>query len=77
MKAILRIVTGIALVLIGIAGLLLPVMPGFVFLIPGLLILSDYFPPLKRLTEYAKKRWREVSAGEPPADRETPGAGTP
>lgn len=72
MKAIGRIIGGITLVLIGIVGLLLPIMPGFIFLIPGLLILSEYFPPLKRLTEYAKRRWRESSAGGRPPERDTP-----
>jgi len=26
------------------------------FMIPGLLILSEYFPPVKRLVEWAKKK---------------------
>ena len=47
---------GWELVLLGIIGLILPVMPGWVFLIPGLIILSDYFAWARRLTEWAKKK---------------------
>lgn len=53
---ILRIMLGFLLVLVGIAGLLLPIMPGFIFLIPGLVILSEYYPPLKRLLDWAKAK---------------------
>ena len=51
------------LVILGIIGLILPIMPGWVFLIPGLVILADYYPPLKRLVNWAKamaekhKKW--------------------
>ncbi|MCW5965545.1 MAG: hypothetical protein KIT83_16025 [Bryobacterales bacterium] len=41
-------------------GLILPVMPGWIFLIPGLLILGDYFPPVKRLVLWAKRRFKEA-----------------
>lgn len=47
---------GVGLVLLGIAGLLLPIMPGWVFLIPGLVILGDYIPPVKRLLIWAKEK---------------------
>lgn len=56
----LRLALGFSLIVLGILGLVLPIMPGWVFLIPGLLILSDYFPPVKRLVEWAKKK----AAGE-------------
>ncbi len=48
--------TGLALVVVGVLGLILPIMPGWVFLIPGLLILSDYFPRVKRLVDWAKRK---------------------
>jgi len=38
-------------------------MPGWIFLIPGLVILGDYFPPVKRLVEWAKAKARSASAG--------------
>ena len=59
-RAILRIVSGIALLLVGIVGLILPIMPGWVFLIPGLMILADYFPPIKRLLDWAKAKYETV-----------------
>lgn len=46
--------------LVGIVGLILPVMPGWIFVIPGLLILGDYFPPIRRLVEWAKARFAEA-----------------
>jgi uncharacterized membrane protein YbaN (DUF454 family) len=55
-KAAFRIASGIFLVLLGIIGLILPIMPGWIFLIPGLVILGDYFPPIKRLVEWAKRK---------------------
>jgi len=60
LRRILRLATGIGLVILGIAGLILPIMPGWVFLIPGLIILSDFFPPVKRVLEWAKRKALEV-----------------
>ncbi len=59
-RAILRIASGIGLLIIGIIGLILPVMPGWIFVIPGLMILSDYFPPIKRLLDWAKAKYEDV-----------------
>jgi hypothetical protein len=61
LRKILRLSSGFGLVIIGIIGLILPVMPGWVFLIPGLLILSEYFPPLKRVLDWAKKKALDVT----------------
>ena len=60
MRRILRLTAGIGMVLLGIAGLILPIMPGWIFLIPGLIILSDFFPPLKRVLEWAKRKAVEL-----------------
>jgi uncharacterized protein YqgC (DUF456 family) len=46
----------VSLVLVGIVGLILPVMPGWIFVIPGLVILGDYFPPVRRLLDWAKAK---------------------
>jgi uncharacterized membrane protein YbaN (DUF454 family) len=62
MKKILRIIAGCGLVLLGVTGLILPVMPGWVFLIPGLIILGEHFHPIRRLTEWAKRK--AAKAGE-------------
>ena len=58
-KHALRLATGIGMVLLGIAGLILPIMPGWIFLIPGLFILADYFPPLRRPTNWLKHKYQE------------------
>ncbi|HEU0119103.1 MAG TPA: PGPGW domain-containing protein [Bryobacteraceae bacterium] len=59
-RAVLRIASGIGLLIVGIIGLILPVMPGWVFVIPGLMILADYFPPVKRLLDWAKAKYEAV-----------------
>ena len=56
MKGPARHALGWFLTVLGIIGLILPIMPGWVFLIPGLVILSDYFPWAKRLLDWAKKK---------------------
>ena len=54
MREKLRILSGFGLVLLGIVGLILPVMPGWLFLVPGLIILSDHFVWARRLLDKAK-----------------------
>ena len=61
LKTWLRIALGVVLVFLGVLGVLLPVIPGFVFLIPGLVILAEYFPPIRRLVDWAKRK----AAGKP------------
>ncbi len=56
MKHTLRITLGIVLVIIGMIGGLIPIFQGWLFGIPGLIILADYFPPVKRLLNWAKKK---------------------
>jgi len=41
MKAPVRIALGVVLVLVGILGLVLPIMPGWIFLIPGLALVTS------------------------------------
>ena len=56
-KHSLKIALGVILVLIGIIGSLIPIFQGWVFGVPGLIILSEYFPPLKRLTDWVKNKY--------------------
>ena len=56
MKHTLRITFGIILVIIGMIGGIIPIFQGWIFGIPGLIILADYFPPVKRLLIWAKKK---------------------
>ena len=53
-----RIIIGLILLIIGLIGGLIPVFKGWVFGIPGLIILSDYFPPFKRVLIWAKKKMK-------------------
>lgn len=55
-----RIAVGVGLILIGIVGLILPVMPGWVFIIPGLVILSDHSPRIKRVLEWARRKFEDA-----------------
>jgi uncharacterized membrane protein YbaN (DUF454 family) len=60
LRKTIRLATGGGLVVVGIVGLILPIMPGWVFLIPGLVILSEFFPPLKRVLDWAKHKARDA-----------------
>ena len=55
MKHTFRITLGIILVIIGIIGGLIPIFQGWLFGIPGLITLADYFPPINRILKWAKK----------------------
>ena len=55
-KDILKISFGILLVIIGLLGGFIPIFQGWMFGIPGLIILANYFPPAKRLLGWAKNK---------------------
>jgi len=55
-KHTFKISLGILLVIIGLIGGLIPIFQGWMFGIPGLIILSNYFPPAKKLLDWAKKK---------------------
>jgi len=57
MRHTFRITLGFLLVIIGLIGGLIPIFQGWVFGIPGLIILADYFPPVKRILDYAKLKY--------------------
>ena len=78
MTKLLELATGIGLVLLGIIGLILPIMPGWVFLIPGLVILSRHFEWAKSLVDWAKKKAGDAKAkfgAESSEDQEQPKQG--
>ena len=56
-KHSLKITFGISLVLIGVVGGLIPIFQGWVFGIPGLIILAEYFPPLRKILDWAKDKY--------------------
>jgi len=53
---VLKITLGVVLVVIGIIGGIVPIFQGWIFGIPGLIILAKYFPPLNRLLIWAKNK---------------------
>jgi len=57
-RHIIKISLGIILVIIGLIGGLIPIFQGWLFGIPGLIILANYFPPIKRLV-----KWVKIKAG--------------
>ena len=61
MRHTLRITLGFLLVIIGLIGGLIPIFQGWVFGIPGLVILADYFPPVKRILDWAKSKYNNES----------------
>ena len=56
LKDSIQITFGIILVLIGLIGGLIPIFQGWMFGIPGLIILANYFPPAKRLLAWARSK---------------------
>jgi purine-cytosine permease-like protein len=78
MRKTFRIGLGIALVIIGFIGGFIPILQGWLFMIPGLIILSEYFPPVKKLLNWAKKRARKAGINighadeDKQADEDTP-----
>ena len=55
MLRLLRVVAGFAMLLVGVAGLILPIMPGWIFVIPGLIMLGREFRWARRMLDWAKK----------------------
>ena len=53
---ILKISLGIILVIIGLIGGIIPIFQGWIFGIPGLIILANYFPPAKWLLNWIKEK---------------------
>jgi uncharacterized membrane protein YbaN (DUF454 family) len=49
-------IVGVALVLLGIAGLVLPFLPGWLLIIAGLAVLRTEYVWAKQLTEGAQRR---------------------
>ena len=55
-KHTIRITVGIVLVIVGLIGGLIPIFQGWMFGIPGLIILADYFPPIRRILNWGRKK---------------------
>ena len=53
---ILKVALGIILIIIGFVGGLIPIFQGWMFGIPGLMLLGSVFPPVKRWTKNIVKK---------------------
>ena len=53
---IFKISLGVILVIIGLIGGIIPIFQGWMFGIPGLIILANYFPPAKRFLNWAQTK---------------------
>jgi hypothetical protein len=50
---------GVILVIVGLIGGLIPIFQGWIFGIPGLLLLSSVFPPLRKWVDKVKAKMRK------------------
>lgn len=57
LRKIVEITAGIILVIIGLIGGLIPVLQGWMFGIPGLILLARHFKWAQRLLDWAKSKW--------------------
>ena len=74
LRKILRISAGVGLILVGIVGLILPIMPGWVFIIPGLVILAEYSTRIKRLLDWAREKFEDARKASKSGAAATPSA---
>lgn len=67
-RAAARITGGFVLIVVGIVGIILPIMPGWIFLFGGLVMLADYFAPARWLVDWGKRKyhWGREKAGWKP-----------
>lgn len=56
MRKIFEIILGIIFVIVGFIGGLIPILPGWIIGLPGLLLLSKHFPPLKKIIKSIKMK---------------------
>jgi uncharacterized protein len=56
-KPILMQILGYAFLVLGVLGLFLPILQGFLFLFVGLLILAKYAPWAQRLLDHLEERY--------------------
>ena len=72
-----RMFVGTSLVVVGLAGLVLPILPGWLLIIAGLALLARDFFWARRLLDYVKRRWaaaRRSSSRRPDDDSGESGA---
>ena len=57
MKKAIRLIIGALFLVVGIAGLVLPVIPGTIFILLGLLAFSTVYEPIGRLFKVLESRY--------------------
>ena len=60
MLKILRLILGAILILIGLPGLILPIIPGTVLILAGIIILSADLPFFDRIIVWIEKRYPKL-----------------
>ncbi len=65
MRAPVDVIGGFVLLAVGIVGLALPIMPGWIFIIPGLLLLGRHFHWARRLLDYLHRKYSHLQGGKP------------
>jgi len=59
-KAVILIVTGWLFILAGVAGLVLPVVPGTILLVGGVMLLSRHYAWARRLLAAGRRRYPQI-----------------
>ncbi|HEY5596145.1 MAG TPA: hypothetical protein VIL47_02685 [Candidatus Bipolaricaulota bacterium] len=62
MKIFLRVALSLAFLALGVVGWVLPILPGWLFVLVGLLGLSTVYPPLRHPFELIKRRYPRLHA---------------
>ena len=70
------VIAGATLVLIGVAGLALPILPGWALIFAGLAVLAGEFVWARRLLDSAKQRVKTATRRGRPARADDPGQGS-
>ena len=60
-RRVLITIAGFALILLGLAGLVLPILPGWLFIIAGLAVLATEYAWAERTLDAAKRRARQAA----------------
>ena len=61
MRKIVEIILGIILVVIGFIGGFIPILQGWMIAVPGLLLLSKHFSPVKRIVNKFKSKIHKIN----------------
>ena len=65
LKRVLRIIGGMLLLIAGLIGWVLPVIPGWPLVVPGLMLLSHEFQWARKLLAWLKSKLPKQRSSEP------------